>query len=437
MSAHRDSGGPGDGSPPERAAQRDDAHSRTWGDAGPDRPAGSAPPWSTPACPLGIRTLIALSILNHVAFSGVRVSLTLSALSLHAPTYQVGLVLSFYSLLPMLLAIPGGRWIDRIGARGPMMAGTAIIVVGVLLPFVWLSMTSLAATAVLVGLGFLPFHLGIQKLVSELGSHEDRRHNLSLMAIGFSVSAFLGPTSAGFLIDGLGHRSAFGTLALLPMGAFVWLRRVRERLPGGRLAPPDTSTTMRIADLLATAELRRLYLVVALISSAWDVHQFLVPLYGARIGLSASGIGLILGAFAIATMVVRMVVPLFLKDVSEWTAILYAMAVAGVVYALYPRFSSLEALLALSFVLGLGLGVSQPMTLSIMARSAPASRLGEATGLRLMLVNGTQTVLPSAFGALGGVIGIGGLFWGMALLLGAGLVGIGRAVRRGPDGTAN
>ncbi len=383
-----------------------------------------------PSRPLGIRTLIALSILNHVAFAGVRVSLTLSALHLHAPTFQVGMVLSFYSLLPMLLAIPGGRWIDRIGARGPMLFGTAVIIAGVLLPFAWLSMATLTATAVLVGLGFLPFHLGIQKLVSELGTPEDRRHNLSLMAIGFSVSAFLGPTSAGFLIDGLGHRLAFGCLALLPIVAFAWLRRIRERLPGGRIAPPDTSTKMRIRDLLSTPELRRLYVVVALISSAWDVHQFLVPLYGARIGLSASGIGLILGAFAIATMVVRMVVPLFLMDVSEWKAILAAMAIAGVVYAIYPSFSSLEALIALSFVLGLGLGVSQPMTLSIMARSAPASRLGEATGLRLMLVNGTQTVLPSAFGALGGVIGIGGLFWGMAILLGTGLVGVGRAVRR-------
>ena len=379
---------------------------------------------------LGIRSLIGLSILNHVAFSGVRVSLTLSALHLHAPTWQIGAVLSLYSLLPMLLSIPGGRWIDRIGARGPMRAGTAVIVAGVLLPFVWLSVESLAVAAMLVGLGFLPFHLGIQKLVSELGTPDDRRHNLSLMAIGFSVSAFLGPTSAGFLIDGLGHRFAFGTLALLPLAAYLWMHRARDRMPGGRMVAPEVAQKLRIRDLLATAELRRLYVVVALISSAWDVHQFIVPLYGARIGLSASGIGLILGAFAVATMVVRMVVPLFLMDVSEWKAILAAMGVAGVVYALYPSFSTLEALIALSFVLGLGLGVSQPMTLSIMARSAPASRLGEATGLRLMLVNGTQTVLPSAFGALGGVVGIGGLFWGMAVLLGAGLVGVGRAVRR-------
>jgi MFS family permease len=427
----RDSDGSGDGPSDERtgAPRGEDG----WRDAGPDRPVGgepAEPQWLPPLEPLGIRTLIALSILNHVAFSGVRVSLTLSAVHLHAPTFQVGLVLSLISLVPMLLAIPGGRWIDRIGARMPMMAGTALIVVGVLLPFAWMSMVSLPLCAVLVGVGFLPFHLGIQKLISELGTPDDRRHNLSLMAIGFSVSAFLGPTSAGFLIDGLGHRFAFGSLALLPLAALLWLRRVGERIPGGRLAPPDTSQKMRIRDLLASPELRRLYVVVALISSAWDVHQFLVPLYGARIGLSASGIGLILGAFAIATMVVRMVVPLFLMDVSEWKAILVAMAVAGAVYAVYPGFTSLEALLGLSFVLGLGLGVSQPMTLSILARSAPASRLGEATGLRLMLVNGTQTVLPSAFGALGGVFGVAGLFWGMALLLGGGLVGVGRAVLR-------
>lgn len=392
--------------------------------------AGGGAGWGETPEPLGIRTLIALSILNHVAFSGARVAMTLSALHVHATTFQVGTVLSLYSLLPMLLAIPGGRWIDRIGARGPMLIGTAVIVAGVLLPFVWLGLPTLMAASMLIGLGFLPFHLGIQKMISELGTPDDRRHNLSLMAIGFSVSAFLGPTTAGFMIDALGHRLAFGVLALLPLIAYGWLRRLRDRLPGARIVAPDATGSLRIGDLLATPQLRRLYVVVALISSAWDVHQFLVPLYGARIGLSASGIGLILGAFAVATLVVRMVVPLFLMDVSEWKAILAAMAIAGGVYAVYPTVSSLESMLMLSFVLGLGLGVSQPMTLSIMAREAPASRLGEATGLRLMLVNGTQTVLPSAFGALGGVLGVAGLFWGMAALLGAGLAGVGRAVRR-------
>ena len=111
-----------------------------------------------------------------------------------------------------------------------------------------------------------------------------------------------------------------------------------------------------------------------------------------------------------------------------WRAILVAMAIAALVYVMYPFFNTLEALIGLSFLLGLGLGVSQPMVLSIMARSAPAERLGEATGLRLTLVYGTQTALPSAFGAMGSLFGVGALFWGMAILLGGALVGVGRSV---------
>jgi hypothetical protein len=42
-------------------------------------------------------------------------------------------------------------------------------------------------------------------------------------------------------------------------------------------------------------------------------------------------------------------------------------------------------------------------------------------------------VLPTALGALGGVFGIGVLFWGMAALLAGGLAGVGRALRRERD----
>lgn len=382
--------------------------------------------------PPGIRTLIGLCVLNHVAFAAARVTLTLSALHLQTSTLGVGLMMSMFSVLPMLLALAGGRWVDRIGARFPMLLGSFMLACGLMLPVFSLQQWMLDVAAVVIGVGFLPFHLALQKLISQLASGEERRHNLSLMTIGFSVSAFLGPISSGFMIDGLGHRPAFATLSVLPLAALVWLYRLRHRLPDRRGVPAEDFPARDVFDLLRTPELRRLYLVVSLISAAWEVHQFLVPLYGAQAGLSASGIGLILGGFSIATLVVRLVVPLFLMDVPEWRAILAALGISAVVYALYPSFSSLEALIGLSFLLGLGLGVSQPMVLSIMARSAPAERLGEATGLRLTLVYGTQTALPSAFGAMGSLLGIGAMFWGMALLLGSALLGVGRSVTSKP-----
>ena len=128
------------------------------------------------------------------------------------------------------------------------------------------------------------------------------------MTIGFSVSAFIGPTSAGFLIDGPGNRLAFCLFAVLPMIAFVWQGLISARLIDQRAEPPAADSPQRLRDLLVTADMRRLYVVVVLISSAWEVNQFVVPLYCTKIGISASGIGLILGAFAVATLVVRMVV---------------------------------------------------------------------------------------------------------------------------------
>jgi MFS family permease len=382
---------------------------------------------------VGVHPLIALSVLNHVAFSGARVCLTLSALHLQASTFVVGALLALLGVLPMLLAVAGGRWVDRIGARLPMILGTGLVIAGTLAPAAWFSMPMLALACMVIGVGYLPFHLAIQKLISQAGPIERRRHNLSLMAIGFSVSAFLGPTITGFLIDGIGHRAAFGVLALLPIISIIWMRWMGARLQHRPLASaPSPSPTARLRDLLSTPELRRLYMVVALISSAWEVHQFLVPLYGASKGLSASTIGLILGAYAIASLVVRVITPIFLMNVREWTVISASLIVAVAVYVAYPFFDQLEALFILSFVLGLGLGVSQPMTMSILARVAPPERLGEATGLRLTLVFGTQTALPLAFGALGGVFGVGILFWGMAMLVAGGLMGVLRANRGTP-----
>ena len=377
----------------------------------------------------GIFTLVGLAVLNHIAFAGARVALTLSALHVQASTLKVGMLLSMLAVLPMILSIPAGRWIDRIGPRWPMLAGTALLSAGVAIPAFRLQFATLEAAAVMIGLGFLPFHLAVQKLISQLGNPEQRRRNLSLMAIGFSISAFIGPILAGVLIDEIGHRVAFAVHAGLALVALIWMKTLGAALPDRRGAPYEPPRGLKITDLLVTREMRRLYLVVSLISSAWEVHSFVVPLYGARLGLSASAIGLVLGSFAIASLVVRVIVPVFLKNVREWTAILVALAMATSVYAIYPASGRLEAMMALSFILGLGLGVSQPMILSILAHSAPSDRLGEATGLRMTLVFGIQAGLPTAFGALGALFGIGMLFWGMAGLLGVGLVGIGRSVR--------
>lgn len=396
-----------------------------------------------------MRWIVAYSILNHSAFSGSRIAVALAGLELQASPFAIGLILSFYSLLPMFLSVAGGRWIDRVGLRQPMLWGTVLLIFAIAVPFLAWDIGSLYLSSVTVGLGFMAFHICTQKAAGDLGGETRRKENFSLLAIGYSVSGFVGPTLAGLSIDYLGHQMAFGLLALLPLltGLLMWrypLAEIRSagdqsadprsadlqpadlQSADGRLAGSQSAQAAppsgKVTELFENRELRRLFLAIVLISSCWDVHQFLVPLYGAQQGLSASSIGLVLGTYAGATFLIRLALPWLSRHFSEWRLILAAMWTAFGVYALYPWFPTLPVMLTLSFVLGLGLGVCQPMILSALHRSAPPGRIGEAVGLRMTLVSATQTFLPTSFGALGGAFGLAPMFVGMSLMVAGGAI---------------
>jgi MFS family permease len=399
-----------------------------------------------------VRRIFAYTILNHSAFSGSRVAVALAGLELSASPFAIGLILSFYSLLPLFLSVAGGRWVDRVGMRLPMLLGSVLLAFGVSVPFLAWDIGSLYLSSITVGLGFMGFHICTQKAAGDLGGAARRKENFSLLAIGYSVSGFLGPTLAGLSIDYLGFRTAFALLTALPCITFLLIWRYPLRTPGAvdvsianaDVAPNTTAhpnaavdshpehatATGKLSDLFQNPALRRLFIVVVLISASWDVHQFMVPLYGAQHGLSASAIGLVLGTYAVATFVIRLALPWLSRRYSEWRLILVAMWTAFAVYAVYPWFPTLPVMLVLSFVLGLGLGMCQPMILSALHRYAPEGRVGEAVGLRMTLVSATQTVLPTAFGALGSGFGLAPLFVAMSLLVLGGAI----VVRRGlPD----
>ena len=380
-----------------------------------------------------IRLLVALTVLNHTAFAGSRVAVSLGALELGASPFAIGLLLSFYGLLPMFLSVPAGRWIDRVGMRVPMLAGTGLLAFGVAVPFLTWDIGAMYLASVTIGLGMMAYYLAAQKAAGMIGGDEARTANFSLMALGFSMSGFLGPTSAGVAIDLIGHRWTFALLAAAALATLAVLLRAslaRELpAPGPQVAGPEAPPT-RLMDLLGTPELRRLYLSVVVLSSAWDVHQFLVPLYGASLGISASKIGLVLGAFSVATFIVRLTLPWLAGRVGDWPLVLGAMAVAALVYLAYPVFPVLSTMLALSFLLGLGLGVAQPMMMAVLHRASPPDRIGEAAGLRMTLINGTQTFLPTAFGAFGAAFGLSAIFWGMALLIAGGGAHVWRGLRQ-------
>jgi MFS family permease len=166
--------------------------------------------------------------------------------------------------------------------------------------------------------------------------------------------------------------------------------------------------------------MRRLLLVNWLLASCWDVHTFVVPVLGHERGLSASVVGTILGSFAVASALTRVILPWIAKRLEEFRLLTGAMIGTGLIFAIYPLVDSALAMGICSVCLGVVLGVVQPMVMSTLHQITPEHRQGEAFGLRIMTINASSVLMPLMFGAAGAVVGVSLIFWVMGFAVAGG-----------------
>lgn len=364
--------------------------------------------------------------MSHSSFGGARLAISLQALQLQASPVTVGLLMSLLMLVPTFVAVPVGRWVDRAGYLPPTLFALAGIVAGEWTAALWPTLAGLALTSLAVGTSFMLAHVAVNNAIGHIAGAHGRTRAFGFMAVGFSLSALAGPMIAGAAIDAVGFRWAFLLLSALPIAVATLLLHAPD-MPRNTMPMPANSKG--IADLLRLPPLRAVLVVSAMISSGWDLFTFLVPLHGARAGLSATAIGLVAGAFGVGSATVRLALPWMMRRVPEWKLLAGAMVLAGLGYMLFPFCVTVYTMLPLALVLGLVLGCGQPVVMSLLHVTAPPERTGEAVGLRAAITSLSQTVLPLAFGAFGSALGMLPLFWAAAALLG---FGGGYAVRRRP-----
>ena len=164
--------------------------------------------------------------------------------------------------------------------------------------------------------------------------------------------------------------------------------------------------------------MRAVLLASVIISVAWEVGNLLIPIYVNEAGLAPSEIGWVLGSFACATFVVRLLMPMLLKVLEEWHLIAMTLLLSAIAFALFPFFNTLPPLMCAAFLLGLGLGASLPNMMSLVYRFAPGNRIG----FRLMLINSGKSAFPVIAGAIGSVIGAGASLFGLAVFTAGGFL---------------
>lgn len=392
-------------------------HANALGSSGPQQS-----PWA-------LLRLISGHVCLHASMAGMRLAAPLWALQQGYGPLAVGFLLALFSLSQVFLALPAGRYADRHGLRKPVSHAVIAAVCGASAAAVFPHFTILCFAALMMGGATGAAAIALQRHVGRAATDAtDLRRVFSWLSIGPAISNFLGPVSAGLLIDHAGvwmggsaadlngFVAAFALTALLPTLAWLCVRHTRELDPavhaGG--VPPSAWP------LFKEPMMRRLLLVNWLLSSCWDVHTFVVPVLGHERGYSASVIGTILGAFAVAAAVVRVFLPLLASRLREWAVVTTAMVVTALLFAVYPLMPNAWAMGVCSVLLGLTLGTVQPMIMSTLHQITPHALHGQAIALRLMTINLSSVLMPMLFGTAGVVVGMSVVFWTVGALVGLG-----------------
>ena len=374
---------------------------------------------------MAIYLIVLTCVLVHAGSGGAKVALPLHALHLGVDPFSVGVIMALWALVPMLIALYVGRLVDRVGPRVPMLCGTIGVVAALLVPYFFPGVIAIIVMVVAVGTAFQFFFVPTQGITGALGSPEDRARNYSLLAVGFSIASFLGPLIAGFSIDYLGYQEAYLMLAAPAAAAAILLWLKGGILPKAKVGTGEEQKKTSSLDLLRIGRLRDAIVASGLISIAWDLYLFYFPIYGHSIGLSASVIGMVISTFALAVFAIRLALPALARHWSEFEILLYAIGFAGLVFVLFPFLHNPYLLAAASFLLGLGCGVGQPMSMSLIYSLSPSGRSSEGAGLRVMFNHFTHLVVPIAFGGIGSMFGFVPVFLSCsAVLLGGSGYGI-------------
>lgn len=401
--------------------------------------------------------LMALAALNYTSSIGCRITVALAGLHAGLSPALIGPMVAGFALIPMFFGVRAGRLVDRIGPQRPMVAGTALIVLGAAACALAPHPIVLMASAVVIGVGNMGFHLSMQQAAGEIGGGARRTGNFNLLTMSFSISGILGPPLAGFIIDHFGHRAAFAAMALIAFGIMIGCRMFpfARHLPRAALSAPQAAVQQAASDasaqpspagrspagasamgssptpmatqsawasgmeLLGEKPLRRFLIASLTISAGWDAFQFLIPLHAHAIGLSASAVGLSIASFSAGSLTVRLFMSFLLARLSTAQWVMVAMGTCAAAYALLPFSGALPVLMAIAFVLGTGPGIGQPLLMAAMHGAAPAGRGGETAGLRMTLQSTQQIVLPVLLGLLGSVLGVSPLFWLYSVLVAA------------------
>ena len=341
---------------------------------------------NTPALP---STFNRLAWSNLAAQSAEQIALAaapiVAVLLLGVGEGQTGLLQTALTLPFILFAIPAGLMTDRLSRRVLMtsaeaLRAVALAVILLLIWFNWLTLPLLALAGFVAVCGTVVYSVAAPALVPSLVSPQLLPAANARIELARTVAFASGPALGGVLVGWVGAAPAFGCAAALSVAAVVLLSGIYE--PARKPAPrrhPLQEIREGAAFVLHHALLRPVFITQFIFNIAsFLVLAVFVPYAVRHLGLSATGVGMMMGAL-LATRVMKRLAFGTVIGLGPVTGFAAAAVLATTTVIASPLLAALGF-----FLLGAGPILWVISTTTLRQSVTPPSLLGRVSAINIM-----------------------------------------------------
>jgi MFS family permease len=341
-----------------------------------------------------------------------------AVLTLHAGALAVG-ALSAVSFAPFILVgLPAGVWVDRIGRRRPVLmaanAGRALAIgsIPVAAALGHLTLAQLYVAGFITGVLTVFFDVAYQSYLPALVEREQLVDGNAKLELSRSGAQLSGPALGGLLVGTFGAATAMTADAISYVVSFVSLLSIRRREPH---RPRPAVRTGMGADIVAGLRYvlgHRLLRPIALCTSTWNLfgNMFfaLLVLFCVRdLGMSATVIGLCFSAGSVGAVIGALIAPRVgrLLGIGRTIVLSAALGSTGLLIALAPASYAVPFVIAGGFLGGVGVIYNITQVSLRQAITDPAFQ-GRMNASMRFVVWGTIPIGSLVGGLLGSTIGL-------------------------------
>lgn len=338
------------------------------------------------------------TLLSAIARGAALVLLPLYALDTAEGAVLAAAVVGLRSAGTMIVDVPSGAFIDRIGDKAVMLLGLGLLVVTAVVAAFAESALLLAVVAVAFGIGTGAWLMGRLAQVTERVHFEQRGRVVSVMAGLERAGAVVGPLLAGFAAEFLGYQQGFLFTAVLFGIAFlfcaVFATKSKPRaghLDRARLTP----ILLKYSQIFIRGGA-----VMTVLSFLRNGRQLIIPVWGVAIGLDPSEIGLAFSLSSIVDMLMFYPAGLIMDHIGRKAALVPCLLLLGLSFALLPLTDSFWEFVAVAMLSGLGNGFGTGIFMTMGSDYAPRHGRAQFLGVWRLIGDSGGTMGPFAIGAI-------------------------------------